>query len=219
MRYHLIVITHGDRAPLSATLASFWKMVTPAPKEMILVWDGCDLEEADVDEEARDWDDVIYSRPQVGFCETIGSAWEEAGQMDCDFVFWLEHDFDFLRRVDLSQLGQRLSDSEGILTQMSLLREPANSTEIRAGGLPRVQPSEWSRFSAGEECWMTQRLYWTTNPSLIPAQVFEEFSWPDGPECEGLLTHEMRDAGRAFGVWGDGEPWIRHTGTRDGFGY
>jgi hypothetical protein len=219
VRYHLIAITHGEREPLAATLDSFWKKVSPAPKEMTLVWDGCELSPPDIEEEARQWDDLIYSQPQVGFCETAISAWAEASQSDCDYVFWLEHDFEFLRAVDLRQLAQRLSDSEGILTQMSLLREPANSTEIRAGGLPLVSPLEWSNFSAGDECWMTQRLYWTTNPSLIPQGVFRDFAFPQGPECEGKLTIEMRNQGHAFGVWGDGEPWIRHTGKRDGFGY
>jgi len=206
MNYRLVVITHGDGEPLAATLDSFFDSVRPLPSDTVVVWDG-PMRPVETDLA----DTVIWSETPQGFCRTARTTWTEAARLGVDYVFWLEHDFEFLRPVELELLARTLEyNSE--LAQMSLLREPmGHEGESLAVG--------WERFKAGRREWMEQSTYWTTNPSLIPGWVFRQFEWPDEPHCEGKHTIALREEGLAFGVWGDGEPWVRHTGVRTGFGY
>lgn len=212
MKYRLVCITHGDGAPLVATLASFYKHVSPAPTETALVWDGCTLDDDEIDATLDAWDEFVYSIPPVGFCHTCEKAWQEAAAPGIDWVFWLEHDFEFLRDVDLTQLAKCLR-ANADLAQVSLLREPVGHE-----GDSLVE-YDWKERRRKDVRWLEQSRYWTTNPSLFPAHLARGTSWPIDPQCEGRFTIKLRADGHVFGVFGDGSPWIRHTGERTGFGY
>jgi hypothetical protein len=210
----LVVVTHGRSPTLASTLDSFAANVTPRPEVVYVVDDGGEGHEAHL---ALEGVHTASLWPQRGFCEATANAWTRAAIIGADYTFWLEHDFTFLRPVDLDALAAVL-DERTHLAQMSLCRGPANTVEADAGGLVASRPGQFHQHDQNGLRWMEHHAYWTTNPSLIPARTFE-LDWPAGPECEGRFGRQVLDTGGSFGLWGGGEQWVEHTGQRNGFGY
>lgn len=230
MRYHLAVLTHGpDGAHLDATLSAFRQHVTPAPASATLFADGADaLPRAYEAAKAANWANWVvdsFDRPR-GFCAATRELWQEAAHFDgagADYVFWLEHDFEILRPVHLRDVALVL-DGVPQLAQMALMRDAVNDHEKAAGGLYESRPGQYTQRHTDAFGvplpWLHHRAYLTTNPSLMRRDFMVENPWPDIPEfCEGRFGIQLVEAGYTFGVWGDGKPWCRHIGLRDGFGY
>ena len=222
MDYRLIVVTHGgdEHTPmLQNTISSFEEMVTPAPTEKVLIEDGpkkLDLRWKG----ARFW-----SGEPRGFCHTAEMAWMTAAAdtNGCEFAFWLEHDFMFRQPVDLRHLAMAL-DVRSKVAQMSLMRQPCNAEERKAGGVVALDPESFApkivvRDKGPRLAWLEHGRYWTTNPSLFRCSLARDNEWPVVSECEGVHTIGLRQQGYSFGVWGDGRPWVEHVGERTGFGY
>jgi hypothetical protein len=217
MNYRLIVLTHGDHEDdLRRTVSSFSEMVEPVPTEKHLVIDGAFTNSHLV---FADWE-LHPSKEQVGFCGAVRRAWEIAARPGVEWVFWLEHDFLFRRPVDLRNFAKVLDQNENV-AQMSLMRQPVNSRELAAGSILAADPDVFIQHRDPEGVWMSQRRYWTTNPSLFPRELAAQRTWPEEKHCEGLFTHELLedDPEIEFGVWGAGESWIEHIGVRTGKGY
>jgi hypothetical protein len=227
MNYRLVVLTHGpDFDCLERTIASVREHVTPEPEEEILVIDGNWQPPVEVWTGAR----VALSFPE-GFCRATGSAWDIAAQTALPFVFYLEHDFVFTRPVDLFDLAHVLS-VEPRVAQMALMRDAVNEQEKAAGGLFESRPGQYEARSFCQTYrveadtrqvfvpWLEHRAYFTTNPSLMRAVFMRENPWPPYlKECEGRFGLDLVGRGYSFGAWGNGEPWVRHIGTRTGHGY
>lgn len=214
MRYGLVCLTHGDPTFLERTVTSFREMVAPEPTKALLLHDG---PPADV----RCWSGLREStgfRP-IGFCRATAQAWNAARQWEVEYVFWLEHDFLFRRPVDLRPMARALEQYQ--LAQMSLVRNACNEAERAAGGLVESWPFEYTLHHEmdAQDPFLLHQGYWTTNPSLIPRWVLEDYEIPAGPECEGRLGALMREHGLWFGAWGSGESWVEHIGVRTGGGY
>ena len=165
-----------------------------------------------------------------GFGGAIRAAWARlAEDSTADYVFHLEGDFTFARRVDLGELAAVL-DVRPYLTQMALVRQAWSDEERAAGGLIARQPEAYQPAAdvAGRQ-WMEHRLFWTTNPSLYHRSMCEQ-PWPEGAQSEGHFALNLLERGLPgipgeqirFGYWGqsgDG-PWVEHIGeTRSGHGY
>lgn len=222
VNYTLILITHGDAPTLGRTLESFAEYVTPLPAIKIAFIDGPGVSPTHVLGEWR----MSMSPQQEGFCANTRRAWEAAAAGD-GYVFWLEHDFEFTRPVDLTHLAGVL-DENPQLAQMALMRDAVNAEEKAAGGLYESRPGQYeprltdlpftSEFT--QVPWLEHRSYFSTNPSLMTAEFMRRNPWPDYPErCEGLFGIDLLERGYRFGVWGTGEPWVRHIGQRTGTGY
>lgn len=233
MTYKLIVLTHGDEPPcLEQALDAFGAMVTPLPAETVIVRDGPGYSYIApwMTRRAGRWACVQAAPEQLGFCAVTREAWRIAAQGDLDYVFWLEHDFVLARPVDLRQLAAVL-DAHPLLAQMALMRDAVNAQEVDAGGLYESRPGQYEPqlyidAAAPDQAdwwrapWLEHRAYLTTNPSLMRRAWMAEHPWPDHPaECEGRFGIDLVLQGHTFGVWGTGEPWCRHVGTRTGFGY
>lgn len=217
-----MVLTHGDGEPLAASLTAFYRHVTPEPTEVRIVHDG--------PVRMRRMEDALRAAPRAevetiprsGFCGATAYMWERAAEMwergtglAVDYVFWLEHDFEVTRDVDLTDLSEVL-DRQPMIAQMSLMRDAVNADEIEAGGLYELRRDEF----VPRDSWLDHASYMTTNPSLMRRQFMADNPWPEYPEeCEGLFSIDLAARGYRFGVWGDGSPWCRHTGKRTGFGY
>lgn len=230
MDYRLIVVTHGDSAPLERTLTSFRQMVTPLPKKATLVYDGpyaqAPLYTAMGVLYGASWE--MLSTGGVGFCGATEQAWRQAtvpARPD-QYVFWLEHDFDFTQPVDLERLALVLRQQPG-LAQMALMRDAANKTEKQAGGLYESRRDDYTLCTLGGAHvdrdpldYLEHRAYFTTNPSLMRWTFMYDNPWPAyNEQCEGRFGIELVERGYTFGAWGRGEPWVEHTGKRTGFGY
>jgi hypothetical protein len=230
--YRLVVLTHGTHGPkdtLERALGSFFEHVTPAPAYTYLHQDGPSSPHYYAGFPtpiASSHDD-----PPLGFCGSTRKAWQEAAEGEQPYVFWLEHDFLLIRDVNLADLASLL-DAHHWLAQMALMRTAVNEQEKAAGGLyeSRRGEYEWHRSTPIrpvsepmpiEQEWLSHRSYFTTNANLMRRQFMVENPWPadDLPECEGRFGIELVKRGYSFGVWGSGEPWTQHIGTRTGFGY
>ena len=207
MRYLLAVLSHGDHSTRKEALAAFREHVKPDPNGVALMHDE-----------------------GAGFCVATGRLWRQAVRMaeaeDCDYVFWLEHDFLVRRDVDVEAMAALLRWVD--VAQVSLMRQPCNEQERRAGGVVQRDPSAFSYRPAGwapGDCavpeHLSHRVYFTTNPSLMRTSFMRQNPWPDYPsECEGRFTIDLVAAGYSFTILGRGEPWIEHIGgQRTGKGY
>lgn len=226
MRYRLIVITHGGEetaGQLADTIHSFYQHVTPAPVDKVLVEDG-------PPKPSWCWADerlsTGWSGPH-GFCVATSAGWAAgAACHDVDFVYWLEHDFIHLRPVNLEALAAPLA-ADPMLAQMQMMRDAVNEAERAAGGLYESRPGQYlprdERINFGGiygPSWLEHTSYLTTNPCLMRRDFMAAHPWPEyESECEGRFGIDLVAAGYRFGVWGGGEPWVKHVGSRTGFGY
>lgn len=200
MKYTLAVLTHGDA--LSGTLAqaldSFDESVSPRPNNRI-----------------------IHRDPGFGFCSATRSLWEKAAAAGDDFIFWLEHDFVFLRQIDLRGASLILEDES--IGQVQLMRESVNDVEREAGGVVAKHQARGDLFESQTTegvPFLRHSAYLTTNPSLMRNSFMAQNPWPEHEsECEGKFGIELRQRGYSFAILGDGEPWVDHIGVRSGFGY
>jgi hypothetical protein len=134
-------------------------------------------------------------------------------------VFHLEDDFIFERDVDLEAMRSVL-DEQPYLAQMALLRQPWFPGEVRAGGIVERDPEEYTQISDGEHEWLEHRLWFTLNPCLYRRELCE-LPRKTGHKHEWHFSRQLcRDETVRFGLWGSGEPWVRHIGEkRNGRGY
>lgn len=219
--YRLQVLTHGPDKTLTRTLRSFQEYVSPQPDEWAFHADGPAGRKAAFAWEDRQgrkvWDASSNSWQNLGFCKSVDLAWRMAGATDCDYVFWLEHDFEFERPVDLGAAVALFEDPR--LFQVSLMRDAVSPAERQAGGLYE-RNRRFMYEMPGPDPWLMHRLYFTTNPSLMSANVMERWSWlGDTDQCEGKFGMSLINYGYFFGVLGNGEPWVKHIGERNGKGY
>lgn len=172
----------------------------------------------------------FHAGPRQGFGGAIRAVWAKlAAESTVDYVFHLEQDFTFRRRVDLGDLAAVL-DVRPYLAQMALVRQAWNDEERAVGGLIARHPQAYQPMAdmAGR-LWMEHRLFWTTNPSLYHRSICGQ-GWPAGDQSEGRFSLDLLDRGLPgvpgdqvrFGYWGRHEdgPWVEHIGeTRSGHGY
>lgn len=240
MKYVLVALTHGAAEPLADTLASFRTHVQPAPEVLYLHGDGEQAQGATYEwATSHAWPGMLMSlggsyEPE-GFCAATRESWlTVAAFPDVDYVFWLEHDFRFLRHVDLADLAALL-DANPRLAQVALMRDAVNEQERAAGGLFESRPGQYEPRDVktfydpiGEglvrgwdvATWLEQKAYFSTNPSLMRRAFMAENPWPVyGSECEGKFGIDLLARGYTFGVYGSGEPWVEHVGVRTGSGY
>ena len=225
MRYILAVLSHG--APTSRyaerALRSFVGNVEPSPVVTVYLHDGPGECYTGLPEGPKEY---ASSGAQAGFCGATRELWQRAliaaAAYGAPFVFWLEHDFVFERRVSLPMLADVLLGKPA-LAQISLMRGAENAKEKRSGGVVQSFPA--LTFAphpplTEHPVWLEHDAYFTTNPSLMRTRFMLDNQWPEyEDQCEGRYGIDLRQRGYRFAVWGDGAPWVRHIGTRDGKGY
>lgn len=229
--YRLAILTHGRADTLARTVASFAKNVTPAPSDVVIHSDGGNPGGV-IHSVARahpEWSWTLSeSFLQRGFCQATRELWREASARGTDYVFWLEHDFEIARHVDLTQLAA-VVDAEPRVAQMALMRDASNSDERRAGGLYEHRLDQYTQRRGDVDRehrppalvhWLDHASYFTTNPSLMTRAFMADNPWPAyADDCEGLFSIDLSARGYRYGAWGEGEPWCHHIGQRDGSGY
>lgn len=229
MIYRLVCLTHGESPTLDYTLESFFEKVDPPPESVVIACDGPG--EITLPDWFTSGAAGNFWGKQLGFCGAVKELWHIATEgkrnhlyqmHDPSFVFWLEHDFIFEKRVDLRPMAVALSINTR-LSQMQLMRASVNPDEHKAGGVMQQHISRGSEFlkrwTYGAP-WLEHNAYFTTNPSLMSVSFMRQNPWPAyNRECEGKFGIDLKSRGYTFGVWGEGETWVRHIGERTGFGY
>jgi hypothetical protein len=149
-----------------------------------------------------------------GFGGAIRHAWNHVRNLREPFVFHLEDDFTFNRRVDVDDMAFMLA-GQPHLVQLALRRQPWNDAELAAGGIIEQHPADYLQvMDMRGRYWLEHRRFFTTNPSIYRRSLTRR-AWPDGENSEGRFTHELlADPNLRFALWGrrDDTPWVEHIG-------
>lgn len=235
MNYRLAVLTHGTHPKgdvLDRTMESFFEHVTPEPTSWQIHQDGVGAPRVHSRLGTTPSTFWLHGAKPDGFCASTARSWERAAKADEPYIFWLEHDFQFIRPVDLRELAAVL-DVKG-LAQMALMRDAYSAEEKAAGGLFEYRRDDFGEretcISAVEDDspqpgfweapWLTMPWF-TTNPCLMRRDFMAANPFLDDgePFCEGRYGIMLREQGFEFGTWGSGEVWVKHIGVRTGHGY
>ncbi len=171
----------------------------------------------------------IGEGPRRGFGGAISWAWQWlASNGSASFVWHAEADFVYNHDVDLNAMI-RVLNGQPHLAQMALRRQAWAPAEIAAGGVVEQHPEAYTDCADGESAWLSSRIFYTTNPSLIRRSLVGR-GWPDVPHSESAFTQHLLRVGTPeatpeqvrFGYWGarDSGTWVQHIGDeRAGHGY
>jgi glycosyltransferase involved in cell wall biosynthesis len=159
---------------------------------------------------------------RLGFSGAVHVAWAEALATGADYVFHCELDFTFNEKVDIDRMIGVLERHPEVV-QLSLKRQPVNNEEIAAGDFIALHPDDYHEIIDGDDVWLQQRRFFTTNPSLYRTDLCR-LGWPQEQYSEGIFTGRYRDAhpDHWFGIWGAkwDRPRVTHIGhQRTGTGY
>ncbi|HEY2322227.1 MAG TPA: hypothetical protein VGJ82_05110, partial [Thermoanaerobaculia bacterium] len=146
----VIVLTAGRRRYLDRTLASFAECVQ-GPLVHATVFDDSGDERFGRWLSARcpqGWD-IITTPGRIGFTRAVRAAWDhERRRGGAPYIFHLEEDFVFDRRVDLLEMIAVL-EQDPMLAQVALLRGPFFSSEKEVGGIVQEDPDAYAARRAG----------------------------------------------------------------------
>jgi hypothetical protein len=215
------MFTDGRNGYLKRSIESFDERVRDRWRDKILFQDSQDR---DVCKAAREiaepygWT-VVEHPTKLGFSGTYAAGWRYVTEeLGVDYVFGTEDDFTYERTVNPKWLVDIL-DSHPEIQQVALRRQPWNDTERSAGSLVSSRLDGYTV----RDGFITQRMFFTTNPSVYRASLCG-VGWPEVPNSEGILSHQIMnadpDACFAFIGGLHDEPWCWHIGDeRVGTGY
>ena len=204
----VVCLTTGTRDTLPKTLASFDEMVSGPIGRKVIVVDGKSKPAF------PGWETTNVRAG--GFDRATAAATRVAIGSGQPWVFHLEDDFTFDRKVDLTELQAEM-DAHPDLAQVSLMRQAWYRHELAAGGVVAAKPEAFEPRANH----LRHRDYWTTNPHLTRRLFLAGHEWPLGKWSESQFgSLVFTDPDVACGIWGDGTPWVTHIGdTKAGTGY
>lgn len=230
----LLVMTDG-RSTIHDAIASFEAQVEGNVVRKVIHDDSGNVNTRNRLQRRYPDHEVIYGGARRGFGGAIHYAWEVLlGDGDSDYVFHLEDDFTFNRKLDIDQMAYVL-DGHPNVVQMALRRQSvgheqaAGSDVLDNRGITAVEQVEaWEQCTEAQGMtgfeWLEHRLYFTTNPSLYRASLMDR-GWPAIPNSEGhfsikLFDEDPLNRSGYWGSWDKGREWVRHIGdVRNGTGY
>lgn len=216
--YTLLVMTDGRDEVLHETLRVFRDLASPPAR--LVIHDDTGFPDHHEMLRYRYDAEVVGGLARRGFGGAVRAAWEYLRQVEpTEFVFHLEDDFLMNREVPIESM-QRVLDDNPDVVQMALMRQPWNTAEITAGSIVQVNPTAYRYHESPDGKWMTQRLFFTTNPSVYRSTLLDH-EWPQGVQSEGRFGLSLfEDPTVSCGFWGHGESWVTHVGDeRVGTGY
>lgn len=226
MKIALLVMTDGRNTVFPTIQSALSHLYCSEPGSLCEFWindDTGSVAHADLlNAEFPDFN-VISSPGRSGFGGAIRNAWDVLrDNSEADFIFHLEDDFLFNRRIDLTKMCNVL-DHHGYLVNLALRRQPWNPEEQAAGGIVELWPHEYVDCTDGEEHWLEHRLFFTTNPGVYRRSLMFA-GWPSEPSNTERLFSEklLQDPYIRFGYYGsrDSGEAVSHIGhTRNGTGY
>ena len=218
----LLVMTDGRRQCIARTIAS-------AREKLVGEISRCVIHDDSGDEQYAQWlrseygdcgYEIVSTGRRSGFDGAMRSAWAWLCENDDrPWVFHLEDDFVFPDRIMLSEM-LACHDSVPGCVQVSLMRQPWNRDEKKAGGVVALNEQAFMRGLRPVRH-LRQRLYFTTNPSVYRRELILQYPWPTGASSEGRFSYDLFDDPQAVAVvLGHGEPQCTHIGDeRVGHGY
>lgn len=222
------LIVHSGGAPetwpersvyLRQALASYGERLKLPRWERRVIWsDWGDERRAELDAIAEEHGLYVKGpEKRLGYTASMQAMWRYiARHVKAQWVLQAEDDFTVDRDVDVAAMVDVLQQRPH-LVQMALLRGPLNDREREPDTILGHPCSEIDRLPTHLE----HRHYFTANPAIMRTSLAVTEPWPDGPHSEAVYGRRLfRDPRARAGLWGQGEPWIRHLGeTRAGGPY
>jgi hypothetical protein len=212
MRTVLVVITDGRQPPtIIDTMESAENYLRADFDARYVIDDSGDPAYAE-------WLDRLYlcvhHEERRGMAGAVRSAWETALRAGADYVFHLEDDFIFTRKVKVNNLAQILHCNPH-LAEISLKRGPVNEHEDRYGGFIETDPDAYYDRSCESGQWVEHRKVFSFNPCLIPRRAIEDALANPGDGVERGITDALLAMNYSFAIYGTkaDEPRVCHTGT------
>lgn len=164
----------------------------------------------------------INGGPRQGCAGAIASAWNELRERSqAKFIFHLEQDFVFTRRVVVDSMA-RILRRHKYIAQIALIRQPCNPFERQHGGLIESHP-DWYTLKHGEMSpysgvdglsWLEHRSFFTCNPCLYRRDLLT-LGWPehrDGRYSEDTFHRRLLTEGIP-GIPGEDVRYAYFTGV------
>lgn len=216
VRFGLAVVSDGRTDYLRQCLASLTAqtgfLTESDPFDFSVIVDDSDMGAA------HDTFDSLFDRSLVhgerlGLAASLRDAWRIAAETDVDYLFHVEEDFTFRRRVPLASMAFVL-DAHRFLSELTLVRQPWSEEEVAAGGIVAKDPHDYVECVRHGLQWLEHRRLFSFNPSLLPRSTFDRVYPPGAVERE--ITDTLNaDPDNRFGLWGGRHdvPWCDHIGA------
>jgi hypothetical protein len=139
---------------------------------------------------------------QLGFSGAVQQAWTQVLETGADYVFHCELDFTYNEPVPIDRMIGVLERHPEVV-QLSLKRQPMTAAESAAGDILLANAEHCQEIIDGEDVWVNQRRWFTTNPSLYRTDLCRR-GWPQCQYSEGTFTigYLQDHPHHWFGVWG-----------------
>jgi len=217
----LLIITNGRQEYIQQTIASLESVVNYVFDRQIIVDDS-------MDSGYHEWlrnhygdYEVHPNASKAGLSGSIAHGWSLLGS-DSDFVFHLEEDFTFNHHVDID-LMRKILESNAQISQVALVRQPLNSSEIASGGVLKQYVGQFVDHTidspSGQHRWLEHQILFTLNPCLYPKWVMD-MGWMSG-WGEREFTDHLLSADKRFAYLGDIDvsPQVHHIGHHRATGW
>lgn len=232
MTHHpAIVLSHRKRKFIEPVVGSMRKKIANLG-EIVVVDDSGDHEH-------HEWladhgYHMTVSSPDssaVGYLDAMQTVWKVGRRLaeQTGYVLLWEEDFTVTSPFDVDDMHHVFAEHPA-LAQLNLQRQPVYRVERRYGYMESHQHRGY-RIRAQDTYgirWVSREKPFTTNPSLVPAEIFD-IDWPTRAECDAVdggaepaMSLKLESLGYYFGWYGRwNTPQTRHAGTemKTGKGY
>lgn len=197
----LLIITDGRRDLLERTLKSA-KENLPEFEKKIIINDCQDSTFKSFLNSLYDYE-VYHNYEKLGFCGAIQKGWDVLPPTD--YVFHLEEDFIFNKKVDVEKMKEILQDDK--ICQVSLKRQKWGS---EVNGFIEDNPQDYEQ----KEGYVRHRNFFTTNPSLYKYDI-TKIGFPQVKRSEHEFSQILFNLGFYSAILGDkfDPPKVEHIGV------
>lgn len=224
IKVSLVIITDGRIDLLEQTLQSLANKVKYPFFEKLIINDSVDANgifKKSVDNLSLFYGlTAIHHEEKRGFAGSYDTAFNSISK-ESDYAFIVEDDFLFNEQIDIQTMIFILQYNRNLI-QVSLKRQPWGEEEKKVGGFMEQWPDLYEEKEVAGFIWCEHRLFYTTNPSLVPKFVIER-SWPLQPHSESVFGQRLfsnPNFKAAYLGHRNDNPKVNHIGVdRKGNGY
>lgn len=211
----LIVITDGRQSCIEQTIDKFTEIIDDIFFEKLIINDSGDVRYHEFLSNRFPNFKIVSHEVRRGLAGAVQSAWSSVS-LDSDYVFHLEDDFLFNKKIDILDMIRILKNNPH-LVQLALVRAPVNPPEEEVGGFVFQHLEDYSQ----KENYFEHSRLFTLNPCVYPMSTID-IGWPDhGGESEFTSKVHLINQNLKFGFYGDiyDKPLVTHIGGRRSDGW
>lgn len=168
MSFCVIIFNDGRNEYLEKTLKSFHECVSFPDKVHTILYDDMPegRDEAFLKSLKKKYkiNQLILSPENLGINRSVQNAWSEVPR-NIKYIYHQENDFTYNEVIDVSEM-QKVLDSNRLIGQVALLRQPWYDDEIASGSLYIKDSVHYKQANVGGIDIVIQDVYFTHNPCL-----------------------------------------------------